>query len=159
MMGLGSGTPGRWRGTRTRRAAGCDGAAHRGVQHQRLPIDPDRDLGDIGVDDHLPAGQADQPPRAAPAQQPGRLGGALDGDREHPQGAPVQPGPTPQPGDITHPIGVVGDQDRLGALDGHVLGGGHQPRPPLAGQQPGQLIQGRVRALSSRYAGLCTITA
>ena len=148
MMGLGSGTPGRSRGTRTRRAAGGSWQRTGVSSSQRLPVNPDWDLGGVGVDDHLPPGQADEPLERLP-QQAGRLGGALDRDGEHPQGAAVQPGPAPEPGDVAHPILVVGDQDRLGPLHGHVLGPGHQPRPALADEQIGG-ISVVVRRLSSR---------
>ena len=140
--GLGVGDSGAVAGDPDPQGGRLYATAHRGVQLERLPVDPDRDLGGVGVNDHLAGGQAGQAPGAAPTQQPGRLGGALDGDREHPQGGPVQPGPAPEPGDVAHPVLVVGDQDRLGALDGHVLGPGHQPRPLMPGQQPWQLVQG-----------------
>jgi hypothetical protein len=141
MMGLGSGlrVGGGGPGPGGRPAARCSAP---GCQHQRFAVDPDRDLGGVGVDHHLGGGQAGQPTRATPTQQPGRLGGAVDGDRQDPQGAPVQPGPAAQPGQVTHPIGVVGDQHRLGALDRQVPGPGDQPGPGVAGQQPGQLVQG-----------------
>jgi hypothetical protein len=46
----------------------------------------------------------------------------------------------------TTTIVVVGDQDRLGPLHGHVLGPGHQPRPALADEQIGEHL-GRRAAL------------
>src|SRR5215217_3110929 len=41
--------------------AWLDGAAHGGVEQQRLPVDADRDLGDVGVDHDLTAGQPGDP--------------------------------------------------------------------------------------------------
>jgi hypothetical protein len=58
------------------------------------------------------------------------------------QPAPVQPGPAPQPGDVAHPVDVVGDQHRLRPVDGHSSCRGHQPRPLLAGEQLGKQVQG-----------------
>ena len=147
MTGVGSGTPGRSRGTRTRRAAGCT-VQRTGVSSSSAsPSTPTGIWAASASMTTSRAGQPGQPPRAAPAQQPGRLGGALDRDGQHPQGAAVQPGPAPEPGDVVGPIDVVAHQDRLGPLDGHVLGPGHQPRP--AAGRPAD------RAASRSSCGAC----
>ena len=67
MMGLGSGIPGAVTGDPDPQGGRLDDTAHGGIQDQGFAVDPDRDLGGVGVDDHLGPGQAGQPLCAAPA--------------------------------------------------------------------------------------------
>src|SRR5829696_2993021 len=102
--GFGIGHPGTVTGHPDPQRGRLHGAPHGGFQQQRLAVDPDRDLGGVGVDHDLTAGQPGDPARLGPADQAGRLGRAGDRDREHPQDAAVQPGPAAKAGDVAHPV-------------------------------------------------------
>ena len=146
MGGLPRGTPGRRRGTRTRRARGsirqCTGVG-------RTRASPSTPTGTLGASASTTTSWAvsEARPGAAPAaEHPRRLRRVVDLDAEHPEDAGVQPLAAAQPRRVVRPIGVVAHQYGLRCLDGRLtvraLRADGEARAAVMGQQVREELKG-----------------
>ena len=129
--------------------ARADRALHRDRQGHRLAVDADVDPRRAGGDDDGRHGQHAQAGGVPAAEQPGRLRGAVDRDRHHPEHTAVQPRAAVQACYVPGAVGVAGDQERLRRVDRHVAGDRRQPWPAVALQQVGQRVQGRAELVAA----------
>ena len=140
--GFGSGNAGPLPGHDHPERPRLDGAPDGCGQQDGLAVDADGDLGGVGADGDLIGGEGGQSRAVPAAEEPDRLPGAIHPDRDHAQGAGIQPSAAAQAGDVAHLVQAVADQQGLRALDRGAAGLGGQPGPMVAAEQVGQHLQG-----------------
>ena len=114
-------------------------AAHRGLQHDGLPVDPDRNLVRIGVDHDLVGGALHHCVAAGAVDELDRLRRALDSHRDHAEDPAVESWATPETDQVVEEVRVVADQNRLRvtgdefAVDEITAGENARPAEPPTG--------------------------